>query len=136
MPPQQNKNALYNDPWKGIESQLASAIGGQDKITFEIAQARKTGKLCLSGASMTTLPDEMFDLRNDLLDKYNGDMDDQNQLNSHEKAWQCYGEEMLTMVRRLVNNVFTYFLHIDVVIENLIVIFIRIIHFLLFQNIG
>ena len=53
----------------------------------------------LSGTSMTELPDAMFDIRNDLLLKYTGDIDEQNDLKVHEKAWQCYGEEMLTMVR-------------------------------------
>jgi len=87
-----------NNPWGDLESQLASATSGDGKIAYEIEQARKTGRLSLSGLSITSLPDAIFDIRNDLMEKYEGDIDEQNQLKSHEKSWQCYGEEMLTVV--------------------------------------
>ena len=89
------------DPWNDLETQLASATNGQEKITFEISQARKNGKLQLCGAGLESLPDAMFDIRNDLLDQYSGNLDEQSQLRKHEKAWECFGEEMLTMVRIL-----------------------------------
>ena len=95
------KSKNENDPWGQLESQLDSVTTGEERISNEIAQARKNGKLLLSGTSMTTLPDAMFDIRNDLLLKYTGDIEEQNNLKTHEKAWQCYGEEMLTMVRRI-----------------------------------
>ncbi len=87
-----------NDPFQQIEDQLNSATSGDDKVNYEIANARKTGKLFLSNAGMTSLPGVMFDIRSDLLDKYTGSIDDSNELRVHEKAWLCYGEEMLTVV--------------------------------------
>jgi len=93
-----------NDPWSEVETQLASATNGEEKVTFEIVQARKTGKLQLCGAGLESLPDAIFDIRNDLLDKYTGNLDDESQLKKHEKAWECYGEEMLTMIDLSENN--------------------------------
>ncbi len=88
-----------NDPWNDLDTQLESATNGREKVSYEINQARKNGKLQLCGAGLESLPDAMFDIRNDLLDKYTGSLDDESQLKKHEKAWECYGEEMLTMVR-------------------------------------
>ena len=87
-----------NDPWENLEKDLNSATNGMTKVSFQISQARKNGKLSLSNAGLTTLPQAMFEIRNDLLDKYTGNIDEQNQLQKHEKAWECYGEEMLTTV--------------------------------------
>lgn len=87
-----------NNPWNEIESQLMSATSGDEKVNYEIANARKTGKLFLSNAGLTSLPGVMFDIRSDLLDKYTGNIDESNELRVHEKAWLCYGEEMLTVV--------------------------------------
>jgi hypothetical protein len=96
-----NFKTAYNkdqDPWEELENKLESATNGEEKVTYEVTEARKNGKLFLSGMSMTTLPAAMFDIRNDLLDKKSDDEDDQNELKSYEKPWQCYGEEMLTLV--------------------------------------
>ena len=88
----------HNNPWDDLESQLTSATTGDDKVNYEIAKARKTGKLFLSNSGLTSLPDVMFDIRNGLLDKF-GSIDEANELRNHEKPWQCYGEETITIVR-------------------------------------
>jgi Leucine-rich repeat (LRR) protein len=72
------------------------AVHSYSKINLEhmIDQARKTGKMNLNNMKLKLpLPDEMFDLRKNLLKLYDGTMD-----STDEQFWSCYGEEMLTML--------------------------------------
>ncbi len=85
------KNA---DPWEQFDEDLASSQSASFQLRKAIGEARKTGKLIASNVGLTspTLPDAMFDLRNELIAKYDGAMD------GNDNFWECYGEEMLTLV--------------------------------------
>ncbi len=85
------KNA---DAWEKFDEDLASSQSASFQFRKAISEARKTGKLIASSVGLTspTLPDAMFDLRNELIAQYDGAMD------GNDNFWECYGEEMLTMV--------------------------------------
>jgi Leucine-rich repeat (LRR) protein len=80
---------------KGRVYKHASNIAvGYSKANLDhmIDQARKTGKMHLNNMNLKLpLPDEIFDLRKNILKYYDGTMDGTN-----EQFWSCYGEEMLT----------------------------------------
>jgi len=89
------------DPWENLDKELSVANSTASKLVRSIEEARKTGKLVLDGVEMTLpLPDQMFNLRNDLLKQYDGVM------GSNDRLWSCYGEEMLTLLD-LSNNDFS-----------------------------
>lgn len=105
-----------SDPWANLDNELDNRESTSVLVGKALQEARMTGKVLLSNAGLDSnvcLPSAMFDLRNELLSKYDlnlsstgkgGDDEDKGvDLKRHEKAWECYGEEMVTMVD-LSNN--------------------------------
>ena len=100
-----------HDPWATLDEDLGNRESTPVLVGKALQEARMTGKVLLSNVGLHSLPLAMFDLRNELLSKYDynsksKDDDDENkmrQLKKHEKAWECYGEEMVTLVD-LSNN--------------------------------
>lgn len=75
---------------KAIKS---SSYSNNTMLHKSIDQARKTGKLHISNMNLTLpLPDELFDLKKSLTKLYDGSMD----MDSEDKFWSCYGEDMIT----------------------------------------
>jgi Leucine-rich repeat (LRR) protein len=89
------------DPCVKLKNEVAIANSTASKISRSIDEARKTGKLLLNSIELKLpLPSAIFDLRNDLVKQFDGKMD------GDDKFWNCYGEEMLTVLD-LSNNDFS-----------------------------
>ena len=90
------------DPWEQFDKELTLSNSTTAKLSHGINEARKTGKLILNSIELTLpLPSAIFDLRNEVLANLDGRMD------GNDKSWECYGEEMLTMLDLSDNDMST-----------------------------
>ena len=82
------------------DDELAAMTGtsisiSQVKLKKAIDEARKIGKLNLNNIELTLpLPEAIFDLRKELIANFDGNVLD----GDNENFWECYGEEMLTLL--------------------------------------